>query len=98
MLQRTENVLMRFLLIISSDLMFAALLSTLSEVLCIFSMGSRASSAVRTRIGNMELLVTSACSLSYLYSFVVFAGASFNVCFTNSLIVFSHTVWLAADA
>ena len=49
-------------------------------------------------MGNMELLVTSACSLSYLYSFVVFAGASFNVCFTNSLIVSSHTVWLAADA
>jgi cation transport ATPase len=27
-------------------------------------------------MGNMELLVTSACSLSYLYSFLVFAGAS----------------------
>ena len=38
-------------------------------------MGARALSAVKTRVGNMELLVTSACSLSYLYSFLVFAGA-----------------------
>ena len=59
----------------SSALLFSALLSTLSEALCIFSMGNRAISAVKTRMGNMELLVTSACSLSYLYSFVVFAGA-----------------------
>jgi cation transport ATPase len=60
----------------SSALLFAAFLSTLSEALCVFSMGARALSAVKTRVGNMELLVTSACSLSYLYSFLVFAGAS----------------------
>jgi hypothetical protein len=59
----------------SSALLFAAVLSTLSESLCLFSMGGRALSAVQTRMGNMELLVTSACSLSYLYSFLVFAGA-----------------------
>ena len=58
----------------SHALFFAAFLSTLSEALCIFSMGGRALSAVKTRMGNMELLVTSACSLSYLYSFLVFAG------------------------
>jgi hypothetical protein len=61
-------------------------------------MGGRALSAVQTRMGNMELLVTSACSLSYLYSFLVFAGALPFEHVRSCVTLCSHPVWLATDA